>query len=40
MALISSGQYGVPKGLCFSYPVTCENGWYHIVKGLTFDEFG
>jgi malate/lactate dehydrogenase len=38
MAVISKGEYGVPKGLCFSYPVTCKNGWWHIVKGLEFTE--
>ena len=32
MAVISSGEYGVDEGLCFSYPVMCENGEYHIIK--------
>lgn len=34
MAVISDGSYGVPEGLCFSFPVTCKNGRWEIVKGL------
>lgn len=25
MGVISNGEYGVPEGLVFSYPVTCNN---------------
>lgn len=32
-------RYGVPKGLYFSFPVTCTPGSYSIVKGLTVDKF-
>ena len=32
------GEYGVPKGIIFSYPVVCEHGVYHLVKGLKLDE--
>ncbi len=32
-------RYGVPKGLYFSFPVTCTPGSYSIVKGLTVDQF-
>lgn len=38
MAVISDGSYGVPKGLCFSYPVTCKDGKWNIVQGLKWDE--
>ncbi len=34
MAVVSDGSYGVPEGLVFSYPVTCNNGDFHIVQGL------
>jgi len=34
MAVSSNGEYGVPKGLIFSYPVVCKNGSFEIVKGL------
>jgi len=40
MAVMSNGEYGVPEGLCFSYPVVCKNGWYKIVKGLSHTEEG
>lgn len=23
MGVISSGEYGIPEGLCFSYPIRC-----------------
>ena len=34
MGVISDGSYGVEKGLVFSYPVTCADGNYTIVRGL------
>lgn len=34
------GEYGVPEGLIFSYPVTCAHGVYDLVRGLKFDKFG
>jgi hypothetical protein len=34
MGVISNGEYGVPKGINFSFPVTCENGNWKIVQGL------
>lgn len=34
MAVHSNGEYGVPKGLVYSYPVVCKGGQYEIVKGL------
>ncbi len=40
MAVVSNGEYGVPKGLVFSFPVTTDNGTWSIVKGLKFTENG
>lgn len=39
MAVVSNGQYGVDKGLVFSYPVVCQNGTYKIVEGLKQDSW-
>jgi malate dehydrogenase len=39
MAVPSDGSYGIPAGVIYSYPVTCQNGAYKIVQGLTIDEF-
>jgi malate dehydrogenase len=40
MAVPSDGSYGVPKGLVFSFPVTCHgNGKFEIVQGLKWDDF-
>jgi malate dehydrogenase len=34
----SDGSYGIPAGVIYSYPVTCRNGEYEIVQGLSIDE--
>jgi malate dehydrogenase len=40
-ANISSGEYGVPKGLVFGYPCTSDGqGNLKVVEGLTLDAFG
>jgi malate dehydrogenase len=39
MAVPSDGSYGVAPGIIYSFPVTCRHGQYHIVQGLTADEF-
>ncbi len=39
MAIPSDGSYGIPKGLTYSFPVTCSNGEYSIVQGLEIDDF-
>ena len=40
-AVVSNGEYGVPKGLVFGYPVTTEaGGKWKVVEGLKFDAFG
>ena len=37
--LASEGQYGVDKGLIFSYPCRIDNGKLKIVEGITHNEF-
>lgn len=39
MAVVSNGQYGVPEGLIFSFPVTVANGEWSVVEGLAHDDF-
>lgn len=39
MAVPSTGAYGSPEGVIFSYPVTVKDGGYSIVEGLTLSEF-
>lgn len=34
MGVMSDGSYGVPRGINFSFPVTCQNGRWNIVQGL------
>lgn len=39
--LVSQGEYGVPKGLVFGYPVRSRgDGIYYVVNGLKLDAFG
>ncbi len=39
MGVPSDGSYGIRPGLIYSYPVTCRNGDYQLVQGLSIDEF-
>ncbi len=39
MAVPSDGSYEIPAGVIYSYPVTCKDGEYEIVQGLSVDEF-
>jgi malate dehydrogenase len=39
MAVPSDGSYGIPTGVIYGYPVTCKNGDYQIVQGLSINEF-
>ena len=39
MGIPSQGWYGIPKDVMFGFPVTCENGEYKVVEGLTIDAF-
>jgi len=39
MGVPSDGSYGIPAGVIYGFPVTCKNGEYQIVQGLSVDEF-
>jgi malate dehydrogenase len=39
MAVASDGSYGIPAGVIYGYPVTCTNGDYEIVQGLSINDF-
>ena len=40
MCLASNGEYGVDKGLIFSYPCRMENGKIKVVEGIEHNQFG
>lgn len=39
MGIPSDGSYGIEEGLMYSFPVTCKNGTYAIVRDLPVSEF-
>jgi len=39
MGVPSDGSYGITKGLIYSFPVSCSNGKYTIIKNLKIDDF-
>ena len=39
MGVVSSGEYGTPEGLIFSFPVTVSGGKWKIVEGLSHGAF-
>jgi malate dehydrogenase len=39
MGVPSDGSYGIPEGIMYGVPVTCEGGQYHRVKDLEIDAF-
>merc|ERR1712198_323747 len=39
MGVFSDGSYPTPKGVMFSFPVTCSAGKWKIVQGLSMSEF-
>ena len=39
MAVVSDGSYGVPEGLCSSFPCVTRDGKWEIVQGLDHGEF-
>ncbi|KAL2477896.1 malate dehydrogenase [Forsythia ovata] len=39
MGVYSDGSYGIPPGIIYSFPVTCEKEEWSIVQGLNIDEF-
>jgi malate dehydrogenase len=40
MCLSSNGEYGVDKGLIFSYPCRVEGGKLKVIEGIKHNEFG
>lgn len=39
MGIVSTGDYGIAKGLMYSFPVKCKNGTYEVIQGLSMDDF-
>lgn len=39
MGIPSDGSYGIPEGIIFGVPVTCENGEYQLIQGLEIDAY-
>ena len=39
MGIPADGSYGIPEGVIYSYPVTCQGGRIAIVPGLSVDDF-
>jgi malate dehydrogenase len=39
MGVPSDGSYGIPEGVIYGFPVTCQGGKYKIVKGLQISDF-
>jgi malate dehydrogenase len=39
MGIVSEGWYGIPRGIVFSFPVTCAEGKWHVVEGLPVNAF-
>jgi len=39
MAVMSDGSYGVPKDICFSFPVTSKDGNWTIIRDLKWNDF-
>jgi len=39
MGIPSDGSYGIPAGVVYGYPVTCKDGEYTIVQGLSVSDF-
>ena len=39
MGVPSNGEYGIPAGIVFGFPVITNNGEYKIVEGLEIDAF-
>jgi malate dehydrogenase len=39
MGVPADGSYGIREGIIYSYPVTCSNGRYQVVPGLSIDDF-
>lgn len=40
MSVPSDGSYGIPEGVIYGFPVTCKQGLYQIVQGLSISTLG
>ena len=40
LAIPSSGEYGIPEGLQFGYPVRSTGAGWEVVSGIEHDDFG
>ncbi len=40
LAVASNGEYGIPEGLFFSFPVQCQDGSWSVVEGITHNAEG
>ena len=40
MSVPSDGSYGIPAGVIYGFPVTCQHGHYNIVQGLPISDLG
>ncbi|MBA2351789.1 MAG: malate dehydrogenase [Burkholderiales bacterium] len=38
MGIPSDGSYGIPEGVIYGYPVTCKNGGFEIVQGISISD--
>ena len=39
MGIASDGSYGIPEGVIYGFPVTCEGGKYTMVRDLPIDDY-
>jgi malate dehydrogenase len=39
MGILSTGAYGVPEGLIYSFPCTCTGGIYSVVESVNVNDF-
>ena len=39
MGIVSNGEYGIEKGIVYSYPMQCKNGSAQVVEGLACNDF-
>ncbi|TVQ83844.1 MAG: malate dehydrogenase [Chromatiaceae bacterium] len=39
MGVASDGSYGIPEGIVFGLPCTCQGGDYQIIQGLEIDDY-
>ncbi len=39
MGVVSDGAYGIPEGMIYGFPCTCNAGKYEVIKDLEIDDF-